>query len=303
MTTIDIALIPPFLAVADCGSFSAAARRLKAEKSSVSRAVARLERAMGAPLFLRSTRKVALSSTGQVVYARLREPFSSMEGALQDLANLTDAPSGKILITAPTDFGSVILPDVVARFLARHPHVEVELRFGSALQDVVGGGFDVAIRIAPKPLRDSSMKARNVGEIQLGLFASPLYIEQNGAPKTPQEAASHSSVVFPSTRSLALTGPKGDALKLTSKGRVACDDMFFVHHAVLSGLGLGVLPRFLGDPEVARGRLVRLLPAWSVLSGHIWFMTPGGREVSRAVSRFRDLLIESLAMRGMRPSA
>jgi DNA-binding transcriptional LysR family regulator len=301
MTTIDLALLPPFLAVAELGSFSAAAKRLGLEKSSVSRAVARFERVVGATLFHRTTRRVVLSGAGQAVYGRLREPFASLEGAVKALAGLAEAPAGRVVVTAPIDFGAAFVADVVARFVGLYPDVEVDLRLANEVLDLVAGGFDAAIRISTKRLRDSTMKARIVGQVRLGLFASPAYLERWGVPRTPAETEGHAFIVFPSTKRLRLTGP-GGALDLATAGRVSCNDMFFVHHAVLSGIGLGVLPHFLADREVARERMVNLFPSWTAVSGNIWFLTPASRMPSRAVVVFRELLSETLALKGMTPA-
>lgn len=298
MTTIDLGLLQPFLAVAELGSFSAAAGRLGLEKSSVSRAVARFERAIGTALFHRTTRRVVLSGAGQSVYARLREPYASLEGAVKGLAGLAEAPTGRLVLTAPADFGAAFVADVVARFVELYPEVAVELRLTSEVLDLVAGGIDAAIRISTKRLRDSTMKARNVGQVRLGLFASPAYLQRRGVPRTPADTAGHAFIEFPSTRALRLAGPSG-VLDLTTAGRVSCNDMFFVHHAVLAGIGLGVLPHFLAEREVSRERMVNLFPTWTAISGSIWFLTPASRMPSRAVAAFRELLVESLALKQM----
>lgn len=233
-------------------------KRLELEKSSVSRAVARFERVIGATRFHRTTRQVVLSGAGEAVYGRLREPYASLEGAVRGLAGLNEARAGRFVVTAPIDFGAEFLADFVARFIALYPDVEVQLRLANEVLDLAAGGFDAAIRISTKRLRDSTkrlrdstMKARNVGQVRLGLFASPAYIERWGVPRTPVETEGHAFIVFPRTKALRLTGP-GGALDLARVGRVSCNDMFFVHHAVLSGVGLGVLPHFLADREAWR---------------------------------------------------
>ena len=202
------------------------------------------------------------------------------------------------VLTAPVDFGAAFVADVAASFVALYPNVELELRLASDVLDLVAGGFDAAVRISTKRLRDSAMKARNLGQVRLGLFASPEYLARRGVPRSPAELDAHPFIVFPSTETVRLMGPSGTT-DLATSGPVSCNDMFFVHHAVLSGIGLGVLPFFLAEREVARDRMVNVLPGWTTLHGSIWLLTPGSRAPSRAVAAFRELLVKSLALKGM----
>jgi DNA-binding transcriptional LysR family regulator len=299
MTTIQIELVAPFLAVAELGSFSAAAARLGIEKSSVSRAIARLEDAVGETLFFRTTRRVALTEAGQAARDRLREPFAGLDAAMRAVLESAHAPRGRVVVTAPADFGAVVLTDVLARFARRYPQVEVDVRISGRFLDLTAAGIDAGIRLSMGRLRNSTMKARKIGEAPAGIYASPAYAEAHGLPRTPEEARSHPWIVFPTTRQLRLVGPDG-ATDLRAEGRVSCDEMSFVHHAVLQGLGLGVVPLFLTDLDVRHGRLVPVLPRWSVGTAQIWFVTPPGRDKpSPALAALRDQLIDVLAARGM----
>ena len=298
MSSIEIALLPPFVAVAELASFSAAAKRLRVDRSSISRSIARLEALVGAPLIHRTTRRVALSEAGKALYARLRDPLAGLENAVRDLAGFLQGPRGRLVVTAPSDFGAVFLSDVVARFTRLHPEVEVDVRLTSTLLDFVADGIDAAIRISAKRLRDSALKISRVGQIELGVFASPAYLERRGMPRTPAQSTEHEWVVFPSTKTTLFTRTGGTE-ELTARGRIACDDMFFVHHAVLNGIGLGVLPLFLADADVTRGRMTRIFPEWVATSGSLWFVTPAATVVSGAVAAFRELLVESLAQKQM----
>ena len=298
MATIPLELVPLFLTVAEHGSFSIAATRLGIEKSSVSRAIARLEQAIGIRLFLRTTRMVLLTDEGQLVRDRLREPYAGLDAALREVAEAASAPKGRIVLSAPADFGAAILTEVLARFVAQYPQVEVEVRLASELSDLAAAGLDAAIRISAKKLSDSALKARKVGILQLGIYAAPSYLNSRGNPRSVDEARTHAWILFPSTREIRLQGPDG-MVSLKPSGRVSCDDMFFVHHMVLQGSGLGVLPSFLADDELRRGRLVQVLPRWSVTPGHIWFLTPCEQKPTRIVGTLRDLLIEVLASRGL----
>jgi DNA-binding transcriptional LysR family regulator len=299
MTTISLDLVPPFLAVAELGSFSAAAHRLRVEKSSVSRAVTRLEEAVGDRLFLRTTRRVSLTETGQSVRDRLSEPHATLDAALQAILDAAEEPRGRLVVTAPADFAGAVLADALVHFVRRYPRVEVEVRVSGQYLDLVSEGIDAAFRIASRPLKDSSLKARKLGRLRVGVFASPSYLEARGVPRSPDEARRHPFVLFPSFRELHFRGP-GGAVRIAPQGRVSCNEMTFALHAVLQGMGLGVLPMFLADADLRQGRLVQLLSRWTVGQGDIWFVTPAtGKRTARVVDALRDCALEVLAVRSL----
>jgi len=299
MTTISLDLVPQFLAVAELGSFSAAAARLGVDTSSVSRAILRFEEGVGERLFVRTTRRVALTATGQTVRDRLREPYANLDAALKAVLDTASQPRGRIVVTAPVDFAGSILTEALARFVRQHPHVEVDVRVSGQYLDLVSEGIDAAIRIATRSLGDSTLKARKLGKLEVGVFAAPTYLESRGAPRTPEDARSHVWVTFPPFRNLRFQGP-GGVVRLKTDGRVVCDEMTFVLHAVLHGAGLGVLPMFLADSDVRQGRIVPVLPRWTLSGGDIWFLTPAtGQKTSRAVASLRECITEVLAARGL----
>jgi DNA-binding transcriptional LysR family regulator len=302
MATISLDLVAPFLCVAERGSFSAAAAMLGVEKSSVSRAVARLEDAVGGRLFHRTTRRVSLTDLGSSVRARLRAPYDSLDAAMQEAASLSSAPRGRIALTCPGDFGAMLLTEALARFSLQHPLVEVQVRLSGRFLDLIEEGLDAAIRISQLPLRDSSLNARKIGSLPVRIYAAPSYAETYGLPRHPREARAHHWIGFPATNQLRMNGP-GGAFHLRVEGRVSCDEMIFAHHAILQGIGIGVLPPFLAEADARAGRLVQLFPKWSIPgAGHVWFVTPGGRhKPSPIVQKLGDLLVEVLAARDMGP--
>jgi DNA-binding transcriptional LysR family regulator len=293
-------LVAPFLAVADRGSFSAAATSLGVEKSSVSRAVARLEDAVGGRLFHRTTRRVSLTDLGSSVRDRLRAPYDGLDSALQEVATLSTAPRGRIALTCPADFGAMVLAEALARFTRQHPLVEIDVRISGRYLDLLKEGLDAAIRISQHRLADSTFHARKIGLAPVRIYAAPSYVEAHGLPRTPEEARAHKWICFPATRELPMTGA-GRSVRLRAEGRVSCDEMTFAHHATVHGVGLGVLPFFLAEADVRAGRLVQVLPQWTIGSGQIWFVTPGGKhKPAPIVGRLGDFLAEVLAARDLR---
>jgi DNA-binding transcriptional LysR family regulator len=300
MGTPDLDDLVAFVAVAETRSFSGAARRLELPKSTVSRAVARLEDALDVQLVHRTTRSVALSTAGAALYEKVVAPISSLRQSVGELPAQEEQLSGGIRVTAPLDFGAAVLADVVRRFVARHPHVEVDLRLTNEHVDLVAEGIDVGIRFALHRLKDSSLHARRICPSTLQLFASPAYLARRGVPRMPRDLDDHDWVRFRSVTKLRLDAPDAHA-EVVPRGRILSNDMFFIHAALLQDAGLGALPTFLADPDVTAGRLVRVLPRWTIQSAFVWIVRPGGRNVAPKVSAFIELVLETLRARGFVP--
>ncbi len=301
MATISLDLVPPFLAVAELGSFSAAAARLGVEKSSVSRAVARLEEGVGDKLFLRTTRRVSLTDAGQAVRDRLREPHASFDAALKAVLETASSPRGRLVVTAPADFGAAVLSEALVRFARRYPHVEVDVRISGQFLDLAKEGIDAAIRITAGRLVDSNLKVRKLGELNVGVFVAPSYAESRGTPRSPEEARLHPWVMFPAFRDVLFRGPGGN-VRVKPAGRLSCNEMTTALGAVIHGAGLGMLPSFLADADLRQGRLVQVLSRWTVSGGHIWFVAPAARpRTAPLVDALRECVTGVLVARGLNP--
>jgi len=297
---MDLNLLTVFEAVARTTSFSAAARELRLPKSSVSRAVARLEAEVGVQLLFRTTRQVSLSAAGTAFYDRLAPLLRAVRAAVGELPEREEEPSGALRVTAPVDLGVLFLAEVVTRYTARYPAVSVELHLTGRVVDLVGEGFDVALRVAAK-LADSTLVARRVAPIVLQHFASPLYLARRGTPRTEADLAAHEWVVFRSgPQKLRVPGalrvPAARAA-LPHGARVVCDDLLFARDAVRAGAGIGLLPAFIAEPDVVAGLLVRILPRLEQPAGFLHVVTPAARHVPRKVTAFRDLVVELLRAR------
>lgn len=299
---MDLDLLSTFEAVARTTSFSAAARELGLPKSSVSRAVARLEAELGVPLLYRTTRQVSLSAAGTALYDRVTPLLTALRSALSEMPEREELPSGLLRVTAPVDLGALFLVEVVTRFTARYPAVSVDLHLTGRVVDLVGEGFDVALRVGAS-LRDSTLLVRKAAPVLVRVYASPVYLARRGTPRSEAELAGHDWVVFHS-------GPQ--RLKVQSpfvmpgsgagaSGRIGCDDLLFVRDALRAGAGLGILPTFVAEPDVAAGTLVPVLPRLEKQSGWLHIVSPAARTQPRKVTAFRDLVLELLRGRGLAP--
>jgi len=280
---IDLNLLRTFAVAHETGSFSAAAKRLRVPRSTVSRAVTALEEATGALLFHRTTRKVTSTRAGAALFDRIEPWLVRLEAAARDIPEASRLPGGTLRITAPADLGEVLLAEAVARYGARYPDTRVEVALGPRVVDLAKEGFDMALRFARGPLPGAGFVTRRLGKVAFALFASPVYLARRGTPRALAELASHDVV--------AIGGASG---ALPGKPRVVCDDKAYARALLRAGGGIGLLPTYLAADDVADGRLVRVLPSHEVESGAVYLVLPSNRHVPSRVTAFRDLLEELL---------
>lgn len=292
-TEIDLNSLRMFVAVADAASFSAAAERLNLPKWSVSRRLSQLEAALGVPLLHRTTRRVVLSPVGAALHERIAPLLSSIEQAASELSDVRGEPVGEVRISAPNYLSSALLAEPITRFAARYPRIRFDLYLHSNPLDFAVEGYDVALRAGPQRMKDSSLVARPACPIYTKLFASPEYLEESGVPRQPEDLSRHRWIAHRGVPSLTLES-HGGPVQVKPQGAIVCDDVFFVRESVRAGGGIGFIPTFLVEKDLARGRLVTVLPQYHSIAAHIYILRPGTREIPRRVRLFCDFLVEYL---------
>jgi DNA-binding transcriptional LysR family regulator len=293
-TDVDLNRVAVFLRVVELQSFTAAAEALGLPKSSVSRGVARLEESLGVQLLQRTTRAVQLTDAGRLYFEEASRALGALEQAQATLSQLDSRPQGAVRITAPADLGALVLAPLAARFARRTPGITLEFILTGRLVNLVEEGVDLAVRAGP--LRDSSLISRRVNGLEAWIFASPAYLDARGTPASLQDLAGHDCVLFRPRRGQAewaLVGPGGET-RVTVKGPVSADDFTFNREAVLAGAGIGLLPALHCEQDLARGRLVRLLGAYSGPSSPLHVVWPPSRHVPKRVMVVREWLVKSL---------
>lgn len=298
---IDLNLLRAFAAVHAKGSFSGAAADLGVPRSTVSRAVAALEEHLAAPLFQRTTRKVTTTPLGRELFERVAPQLASLSGALSKLPHSAPGVSGTLRLTATHDLGTMVLAEVISRYVRRHPDVHVEVELTDRIVDFARDEFDLALRLFSKHPRSSSLVGRKVGNVLLQLFGSPAYLARHPAPRTPAEVSEHEWVTY-GKLPLTLSTARGKRRDVTALPRVRGNDMFFQRELLRNGCGLGVLPTFVAAEDVASGALVRVLPDWVVFSSSVLLVRPPLKQPPRKVSAFQDLLLELLRQRPISPA-
>ena len=270
MEMSDVAV---FVKVIQAGSFTEAARRLAAPKSTVSSKVSGLERRLGITLLQRTTRKLHLTDEGDVFFQACARALGEIEAAEALASSGQKSPQGRVSVTAPNDT-SRLLAKFLKGFLAKYPDVSVDLILTNRYVDLVGEGIDVAIRAGA--LQDSSLIAKKVATTRRALFASPGYLVKANAPNQPKDLSDHKCILFSSSRSdhwhLA-NGKQRAEVKVT--GPVSADDIAALKEMALQGLGIILVPTFLCRDDVAAKRLVPVLPGWASDSSPICVVYSG----------------------------
>lgn len=296
---MDLNRVSAFVRVVHDGSFTAAAKALGLPKSSISRSVAQLEQDLGIRLLHRTTRQLHLTDAGTAFYERVSRALGDIDEATTAASDMQAEMSGVVRITAPVDLGVWSLAPIVARFVRKHPKIRIELSLTGRVVDLVAEGFDLAVRAGP--LRDSSLIARRVGGLESVAYASPKYIARRGEPKDLADLADHDCVLFRSSSGKAtwsLSRKDGTLSSVDVTGAITTDDMSFVRKAVLVGCGVGMLPRFLCARAEVTGRLVRVLPEWSLHGAVLHVAYPSNRFVPQRVVVLREYLLAALAKIG-----
>ncbi len=284
-----------FAKVVELRSFAGAAAELKLSKATVSKAVSRIEARLGARLINRTSRQLALTDAGRQLAGRAAHILAEGE-AVEDAA-LAQAtmPRGLVRLAAPISFGVLHLAPLLPEFLATYPEVAVDLHLSDAMVDLIGEGFDAAIRLAVLP--DSSLVARRLCEMPRYLVGSPTYLDKHGRPRHPLHLAEHRCIIY----SYSMTA---ETWRFTKDGRPATvrpsgplrvNNGDAMMPALIAGSGLGILPEFILRDALATGLLERLLPDWSIPLGAVYWLTPPAGPRPKRVEILGNFLIEKLA--------
>lgn len=282
-----------FVAVAEAGQFSAAARRLGLSSSQISRQVARLEERLQTRLFYRSTRRVALTEAGQAFLQHCQRLQDAREEALRAVGDLAGEPKGLLRLTCAVAYGERFVVPLVNAFMARHPQLRVEIQLSNDTLDLLHNGLDLAIRLGR--LADSRLVATRLAPRAMYLCAAPQYLERYGRPHSLSELARHNCLVGSSDQwSFA---ERDRELSLRVQGNWRCNSGEAVLDAALRGFGLCQLPDYYVQPHLASGRLVELLEQNRPPHTAVWALYPQQRHLSPKVRQLVDFLKQGLAQR------
>jgi DNA-binding transcriptional LysR family regulator len=286
-----------FAKVQQMRSFARAAADLQLSKATVSKAVSRLERRLGTRLFNRTSRRLSLTEAGKQLAERAAHILAEGELAESEGAASAAAPRGHVRLAAPMSFGVLRVAPILPEFLERYPDVSIDLHLSDAQVDLIGDGYDAAIRIAALP--DSSLVARMLAAMPRYLVAAPGYLAKFGRPDHPQQLTEHRCVCYAGSTGDAwrFTRADGETVTVRPSGPLRVNNGDAMMPLLVGGGGLAILPDFIVREALDDKRLEVLLPDWDVGGGAVHWVTPPGGPRPKRVEVLGDFLAEKLARR------
>lgn len=282
-----------FVAVMETGSFVAAAARLGTSSGQASKLVARLEAELGVRLLNRTTRAVSATEAGQAYFERMRtllEEFDSLDLAIR---NISQAPRGRLRMTAPRTFGTAELAPALNEFALRYPEIALDVAFSDRVVGLVDEGFDLAVRVGRA--EDSGLVARRLCDVRIVLVGAEAYLARRGEPAAPADLAGHDCIADTNFREPNLwrfRNPDGEPLAASISGRLRYSNAEACLLAAEAGLGLAYVPSFVAGPAVRAGRVRRLLGAFEAAPFGVHVLYPHSRHLAAKVRALVDFLAE-----------
>lgn len=286
-----------FVRVVERGSFSAVAREMQSSQPNISKMIRALEVSLGGRLFARTTRQLSLTDEGERYYAECRQILAAVDAAEHSFKSGQEEIAGPLCIGASVSFGRTWLAPRLRAFLLAHPGIRIHLHLSDRNVDLVGEGIDVAFRFGA--LRDSGLVARPVGDMPRAVYASPAYVAEHGAPRTPAELSEHNCLAFtllphPNAWNFSLAGKtQGKQTSVAIAGNASSNSSEAIREMVLAGMGISQSPTWQFEEDLAAGRVVQLLQNHRSPSLAINAVFSGRRQSAR-VAAFVAYIIASM---------
>lgn len=287
--------VQSFVALAQAGSFTVAAERLGKNGSTVSRRIAALEARLGVRLVERTTRRVALTEPGMAYLARMTAVLEEIAGADAEMAAHGDVPQGLLRMTLPRSYGRLWVAPLLPRLLERYPRLRIEAHYGDHFVDLVGEGYDVAVRLGK--LADSSLVARKVATVTRTLVASADYLKRAGAPRHPRDLAQHRCLGFAGMgRGTSWTLRRArQRIEVPLSPVLVADDAETLVAAAADGCGIAAVTDWLLEKHPARKHLAPVLPGWDLgEESAIHIVTPTVRFLPAKTKAFIEMAAAQL---------
>jgi DNA-binding transcriptional LysR family regulator len=288
-----LAAMATFVRVVDAGSLSAAARSLPGSLTSVSRQISALEQHFGTPLLLRTTRHLALTDDGRILYERARSILGEVGELEAMLSRSRHTPTGRIRISAPTLMGRLLIAPLLAEFLRRYPSLTVDLLLIDRAVDMVEEDIHLSLRVGHLP--DSQLVARKLADLRMVHCAAPAYLQRRGIPELPSELQHHDCLVFSDTPGSAewrFTEGAKSARKIRISGRLWVNSLDALVAAAKEGAGIVRVPSWQVEADIAAGNLQPILVAYEPPPAPINLLFQPARLTSPKARAFVDYLVE-----------
>jgi DNA-binding transcriptional LysR family regulator len=291
----DLEGLAIFAKVAEQRSFAGAAAELKLSKATVSKAIARIEARLGTRLLNRTSRRLALTEAGRALSARAAAMLAEAETAEAEAVSQAAAPRGLVRLTAPMSYGVLYVAPLIPELRGLYPEIALDLHLSDAVVDIIGEGFDAAIRIAALP--DSSLVARKLCDMPSYLVAAPACLAAQGAPTHPLELAERPCIAYahqPGSQTWLFRNATGEAAAVRPTGPLRVNNGEAMLPSLVAGLGFAVLPEFIVRGLLADGRLQIVLPEWQLPPAAVHWVTPPGGPKPRRLQVLGDFLAARL---------
>jgi len=290
-----------FAKVVELRSFAAAASELSLSKATVSKAVTRLEQRLGARLFNRTSRRLALTDAGQKLSGRAERLLADGEAAENEALAQSVTPRGLVRLAVPMTFGVNAVAPILPEFLKQYPDVAIDLHLSDAMVDLIGEGFDAGLRIARLP--DSSLIARRLCAVPRHTVAAPSYLKREGRPTHPMHLAQHKCFGYaylPTPDVWHYTNQAGEQVSVRPAGQLRVNNGEALLPAVIAGLGIADLPDFILGDAIESGKVEVILKGWTQPEGAVHLVTPPGGPRPARVEALANFLAKHFA-KGKRP--
>jgi DNA-binding transcriptional LysR family regulator len=289
---LDLKDVYYFVQVVDRGGFTAAGVSLRLPKSTLSHRVQELEASLGVRLLNRTSRQFGMTDIGKEFYQYAIATLQSAEAAEEAVRQRLTEPSGVIRLTTAVEIAQFALRDLLPIFLNRHPKVRIIEIATDRYVDIVGEGFDLAIRGHTTPLQDSTLVQRAIAHVPWYLFAGPKYLDQMGVPERPEDLAQHATISMVRNGPLQweLRGPDDAEIVMPIDPRFQSNNMVALKEAACANLGIAALPGYICRSELQAGNLRQLLPDWVAADARMSALIPFRTGLLPAVRSLVDFL-------------
>ncbi|RMF14218.1 MAG: LysR family transcriptional regulator [Gammaproteobacteria bacterium] len=286
-----------FVRTIEAGSISAAAQQMDLTPAAASAGLKRLERQLGTPLMVRSTRRLRLTEAGERFLVHCREALAALDAGRSAISAVQGKVAGRLRLSVSSDLGRNLVLPWLEEAMDQHPELALHLDVGDALSDFYADRIDVALRYGEPP--DSSMVAFKVTDVERLVCASPAYIRQHGVPDDPDALRQHNCLLYRMGERIynqwTFHGPDGRPVTVQVRGDRESNDADIVRRWAVMGRGIVFKSVLDLAPDLIAGRLTRLLRDYPAPRGSLWLVCPGRRQVTPAVIFLRELLREKCA--------
>ncbi|EMG3890875.1 LysR substrate-binding domain-containing protein [Klebsiella pneumoniae] len=285
-----------FARVVEAGSFTKAAQTLHMSKTTVTQLIQQLESRLRVRLLHRTTRKLGVTPDGAVYYERVIRLLADMEDAENSLSSAAMTPRGRLRVDVPSPLAHLILVPALPAFHARYPDIQIDMGVSDRVVDLIGDNVDCVLRGGQ--ITDQSLIARHVGDLQIGVYVAPSYVERLGAPAHPRELQNtdHCIVGFLSSRTSKIDPlvlcSENERIEITGNYVLAVDDGNAYLEAGLVGLGVIAQPNYMAAAHQAVGALIPLFTQWRISPMPLYLAFPPNRHVNAKLRVFIDWIVE-----------